>query len=261
MFTRALRKKNKASIFMEYAIMLGAIAMVFVAMNTYVKRGYQARLKDMTDYFVGTEQADTQDSEAKTESKTNVEQEATLNKRGLGEGRTVMDLTDSTKTGLKSTTMVPEDPNYVGHFLDVEHTAVAVVPIQDQQADEETINNQVREAERQAYEQEIAKLSAQRDQDLALARGKRDQAAALRAEAAGLLRQAQELRKYLEHNVFIRQEERQRILLQIRELTDRAAALNAQAKELSDEARGFEAEASLAQQQIDSLQNRLNQAG
>ena len=48
--------RYKGSSFMEYAIVLGIASLVLVGMNTYIKRGLQCKIKDMTDYFIGKEQ-------------------------------------------------------------------------------------------------------------------------------------------------------------------------------------------------------------
>jgi len=42
--------KNKAQSVAEYAIFLGVIALVFIGMNAYVKRGIAGRLKDAADF-------------------------------------------------------------------------------------------------------------------------------------------------------------------------------------------------------------------
>lgn len=43
--------KNYGNSFMEYALVLGIISLVLTGMNIYIKRGMQAKVKDMTDYF------------------------------------------------------------------------------------------------------------------------------------------------------------------------------------------------------------------
>lgn len=68
---------KRASIFMEYAILLGVVSAVLVGMNTYIKRGTQARLKDMTDYFISSEQVselNPTDSEANTIASANMDE-------------------------------------------------------------------------------------------------------------------------------------------------------------------------------------------
>lgn len=43
--------KNYGNSFMEYALILGIISLVLTGMNIYIKRGMQAKVKDMTNYF------------------------------------------------------------------------------------------------------------------------------------------------------------------------------------------------------------------
>lgn len=45
---------RRAGIFVEYAIILGVVALALVTMNIYIKRGVQGKVKGMTDYFIGT---------------------------------------------------------------------------------------------------------------------------------------------------------------------------------------------------------------
>ncbi|MDP2905730.1 MAG: hypothetical protein Q8O22_05455 [Candidatus Omnitrophota bacterium] len=55
---RLMPHKNRvASALMEYALLIGVVAMALAAMNTYVKRGVQGKIAHMTDYFIGKEQA------------------------------------------------------------------------------------------------------------------------------------------------------------------------------------------------------------
>ena len=46
---RLLRKKGQNT--MEYAIVIGLVITAAMAMQTYVKRGWQARVKTETDYY------------------------------------------------------------------------------------------------------------------------------------------------------------------------------------------------------------------
>ncbi len=54
MFNRC--RGTKASSLTEYAIVLGIILTVLITMGTYIKRGTQGKIKDMTDYFISNEQ-------------------------------------------------------------------------------------------------------------------------------------------------------------------------------------------------------------
>lgn len=70
--------KNKlANTVMEYVILVGTISLVFATMNMYIKRGFQARVADMTDYFIGREHA--ADSNPTAETTTNSSTVSTSN--------------------------------------------------------------------------------------------------------------------------------------------------------------------------------------
>lgn len=47
---------KRGSSFMEYMIVIGIVSLVLTGMNIYIKRGMQAQLKDMTDYFITAKQ-------------------------------------------------------------------------------------------------------------------------------------------------------------------------------------------------------------
>ena len=51
---RLLRKGQSTA---EYAIVIGLVIAAAVAMQVYVKRGIQGKVKDLTDNIIGTEQA------------------------------------------------------------------------------------------------------------------------------------------------------------------------------------------------------------
>ena len=77
-------KDKAASSFMEYALILGVASAVLIGMNTYIKRGIQGRLKEMTDYFISPTQLVEINP---TLSQTNTLSEATINNEGfLGGG-------------------------------------------------------------------------------------------------------------------------------------------------------------------------------
>lgn len=69
MFTK-LRSLKGGSI-LEYSIMLGVVILIFMGMNTYIKRGFQNRVKDMTDYFIGSGQVGEVNPTSSSNSTTN----------------------------------------------------------------------------------------------------------------------------------------------------------------------------------------------
>lgn len=48
---------KKAQNLTELALMVATLGLVLLAMQTYVQRGIQSRVKDLTDHIVGTEQS------------------------------------------------------------------------------------------------------------------------------------------------------------------------------------------------------------
>lgn len=56
------------SSFMEYAIVIGIVSLLLIGMNIYIKRGVQAKVKDMTDYFITNKQEAEINPSTKTES-------------------------------------------------------------------------------------------------------------------------------------------------------------------------------------------------
>jgi hypothetical protein len=49
-------KNRAANAILEYALTLTIVSLVFAGMHVYLKRGMQAKLKGMTDYFISDEQ-------------------------------------------------------------------------------------------------------------------------------------------------------------------------------------------------------------
>jgi Flp pilus assembly pilin Flp len=83
--------KNKASAFMEYAIILAVVGAVLITMNIYMKRGVQGRIKDMADNFINageSAQVVEIDPEVKTTSESNVVSDSTLtDETAIGGGK------------------------------------------------------------------------------------------------------------------------------------------------------------------------------
>jgi len=55
MLWRESRWHKAANIFTEYAVVLGIVSLALVAMNIYIKRGIQGRIKAMSDIFIAPE--------------------------------------------------------------------------------------------------------------------------------------------------------------------------------------------------------------
>jgi len=120
-----LRKDNNlGGVFMEYAIILGVASLVLATMNTYIKRGAQGRIKDMSDYFI-SEGSQVQEGEANAGAITTSNSASTANSnyniaQRLGGARTFVleDNTDTTgesrsvedkKIILPESSIAPED--------------------------------------------------------------------------------------------------------------------------------------------------------
>jgi hypothetical protein len=81
------KKKQCASSLLEYAFVVGIASLFLLSMNTYMKRGLQAKVKYMTDYFIGNEQV-AEINKGETISYTKTTQYATLDSQLLDGGAT-----------------------------------------------------------------------------------------------------------------------------------------------------------------------------
>lgn len=87
---------KRGSSFMEYLIIIGVVSLLLTGMNVYIKRGMQAKIKDMADYFITSKQAaDTNTSSTKTESQSTSTYSSDLDTRLLPGGGSRADLSDS----------------------------------------------------------------------------------------------------------------------------------------------------------------------
>ena len=73
---------KRGSSFMEYLVILGIISAVLWGMNVYVKRGVQAKMKDLTDSFIGKEQEADSSPTAVTTSSSSSAYDSTVDTRG-----------------------------------------------------------------------------------------------------------------------------------------------------------------------------------
>lgn len=119
--------KKRASSFMEYAIVLGVISAVLVGMNTYVKRGMQGRLKEMTDYFISSQQLTEIYS---TESTSDSITDTAIDKQAFIGGGTKTVLTEARDVQAQSTAQDKEAPLFVSQEAGKQKEAVTppVVP-------------------------------------------------------------------------------------------------------------------------------------
>lgn len=127
--------KIRGSSFSEYAIILGVVSAVFMGMNTYIKRGLQGRLKEMTDFFIGREQvveiSPTAKTSVNTDSKSSVNEDRQLNFGG-GSGIHLRSTTHIAVTTHVEDFTVPAPPGSEG-FINAERGQVTPPPPPTQQ--------------------------------------------------------------------------------------------------------------------------------
>lgn len=101
-------KYDRGSNFLEYAIILGLVTMIFAAMNIYVKRGIQGRIRDLSDYFIAPRSEHTEDlvPDSSTSSTTNTDASTTMSAQLLSAGATTV--TSSENSAIGSTTVTQD---------------------------------------------------------------------------------------------------------------------------------------------------------
>jgi Flp pilus assembly pilin Flp len=62
----------KSQSLIEVALLIGIVGLAIVGMEVYIRRGVQAKVKNLTDYIVSDEQAPDEDA-ADTQSSTSLE--------------------------------------------------------------------------------------------------------------------------------------------------------------------------------------------
>jgi len=90
------RCNRKAQSTGEYAIIIGLVVGVLIAMQTYVRRGIQARSKDATDSYVASVGADTYWSQI-TSTQADLESQYEHNKLSSKRTSSVLDGTETTE--------------------------------------------------------------------------------------------------------------------------------------------------------------------
>jgi hypothetical protein len=97
--------------FAEYVFLLAAVSAIFIGMNTYVKRGAQAKIKGLTDHFIGAEQASDYSTSDVT-SETRTEESTTANQRLLKGGGIQVAMLDRRYIESNSTAL-DTDPTFI----------------------------------------------------------------------------------------------------------------------------------------------------
>ncbi|MFA6358482.1 MAG: hypothetical protein WCY09_07495 [Candidatus Omnitrophota bacterium] len=91
------KKLSKGQSLVQIAILLGLVSMALIVMQTYVKRGIQGKVKDLTDYILPYGQrAYVAESETSTNLSTSLGTTGVSIKSGGGVEKTVNDSATST---------------------------------------------------------------------------------------------------------------------------------------------------------------------
>lgn len=77
---------------MDLALIIGVVGLVFVGMQTYIKRGVQGRVKDLADYIL----SEKQDGGEAAGQKTKTVFESSMTSTELGEGKRTYTGTENT---------------------------------------------------------------------------------------------------------------------------------------------------------------------
>ena len=101
------------SSFMEYVIVIGLVSLLLTGMNIYIKRGVQAKLKDMTDYFITNKQETEINPATITESQSNSRYDSELNTRLSIGGGSRVNISEIARISASSRTIDSDTP-YTG---------------------------------------------------------------------------------------------------------------------------------------------------
>jgi hypothetical protein len=105
-----IRSKDKGNALMDYLILLGIILAVLIVMNVYIKRGVQAKVKDMTDNFISSEQLADANSPSVTSSTSRTDFAANSESNMLEGGGIQSSSTETTDVFQSSVVSDPDLP-------------------------------------------------------------------------------------------------------------------------------------------------------
>lgn len=230
---------KRASVFMEYAILLGLAAAAFLTMNMYIKRGLQARVKDMADYFISQgQQAQVVqiDPNVSSVSDSNVVSNSTLtNEMSLG-GERKLAFLDNTAITASSITEDLGKPSYqpdTEKFIPAEAGQV-VLPERPEEDESYDI-------EKAKTENEIAALEKKRESLLMKAKITEETAQKIKEEGEKLIQQARSMHCPKKHGGACRAA-RRKMLAQGQQLVKDANQQLQEAVDLRQEADDIQAE-------------------
>jgi len=98
------------SSFMEYVIVIGIVSLLLTGMNIYIKRGMQAKVKDMTDYFITNKQEAEINPSTITESKSSSGYSSTLDTQLFVGGGSRVKVSESAGIEAESRTIDTDKP-------------------------------------------------------------------------------------------------------------------------------------------------------
>ena len=102
----------------DYAIIMGVIMAILISMNMYLKRGLQARVKDMTDNLISNVQEADSNAPSVTSSSSQAVSDSRLSTNMLIGGGSRIDsteTTDVTQSSIVSDVDVPYQAPFISH--------------------------------------------------------------------------------------------------------------------------------------------------
>jgi len=102
---------RKADSLAEYALVLGIVSLALIGMNMYIKRGFQGRMKEMSDKFISSQQVNEMDPTTVTNSLTKTMVPNTVAARELLSGGAIRSGSfDQTHTEIQRHSITQADP-------------------------------------------------------------------------------------------------------------------------------------------------------
>jgi len=117
MLSRRQGRNNRGLSLIEYAIIIGVIITSFSMMNTYVKRGMQSRIKNITDHFFGGNSQSVETSAtAKSSSTTDSLSDSEIVNQGFIGGQTTV-ITSESRDVFAQSTVSDTNSTYTPPFV------------------------------------------------------------------------------------------------------------------------------------------------
>lgn len=241
---RKTYRNKTANAFMEYAVLLGIVSLAFATMNTYIKRGLQGRLADMSDYFIGQEHAADANPTANVTSNSSVLANTTAMNDEFSDGSIRLALLEH--KAIETRSRVVDDPKAISSedFIPAERGYVTVPtrPTEDDIKD-------VYDVDKENIKAQIRVLESKRDSLRVEAAVLERQATTIEARGRELIRRANGMSCPRRHGGSCRRARSN--------LARAGQDMVRQAQQMRQEARNKRAEANRIQTQIDQLRSRL----